>query len=156
MTNGITIRPSVPADAERIGKLTHAMECELWPDQAASLDETRFTTAARDLLHADRGLWAFVACLPDGQIIGMLTVNECAALYAGGPFGEIAEFYIAPAHRSGGIGGRLVDAAVTFGRKRSWPFIEVGAPALPRWKRTVVFYRRKGFREIGPRLELAL
>lgn len=41
----------------------------------------------------------------------MLTVNECMALYAGGPFGEIAEVYIVPAYRSSSIGGRLVDAA---------------------------------------------
>ena len=41
----------------------------------------------------------------------MLTVNECTALYAGGPFGEIAEVYITPDSRSAVIGGRLVDAA---------------------------------------------
>ena len=41
----------------------------------------------------------------------MLTVNECTALYAGGPFGEIAEVYITPYSRSAVIGGRLVDAA---------------------------------------------
>ncbi len=156
MADEIIIRPSVPADAQMVGKLTHAMECELWPNKATSLDETHFVAAARELLYNNRGLWAFVACLPSGKMIGMLTLNECTALYAGGPFGEIADFYIVPAHRSFGIGSRLVDAAATFGRERFWPIIEVGAPAQTRWKRTFDFYRRKGFREIGPRLELSL
>jgi GNAT superfamily N-acetyltransferase len=156
MTVRFIIRPSVPEDAEGVGRLAHALECELWPDQAATLDETRFTTAARRLLNSDSGLWAFVACVGNGPMVGMLTVNECMALYAGGPFGEIAEVYITPDSRSAGIGGRLVDAAAAFGRRRSWPFMEVGAPAQPRWKRTVAFYHRQGFRDIGPRLELAL
>lgn len=71
MTNEITIRPYVPADAERVGKLTHAMECELWHDKAGSLDERRFTNAARDLLHTDLGLWALVACLSNGQNLSL-------------------------------------------------------------------------------------
>ena len=34
--------------------------------------------------------------------------------------------------------------------------IEVGAPDLPRWQRTVDFYKRYGFTEIGPRLAFDL
>jgi GNAT superfamily N-acetyltransferase len=86
----------------------------------------------------------------------LLALNECAAIYAGGFFGEIADVYVLPPLRSAGIGGLLINAAVKFGRNRGWPFLEVGAPGLPRWQRTVDFYNRLGFKEIGPRLELSL
>ena len=56
MRDRFNFRPSVPEDAERVGKLAHAMESEFWPGQAASLDVTRFTTAARRLRYNDNGL----------------------------------------------------------------------------------------------------
>jgi hypothetical protein len=34
--------------------------------------------------------------------------------------------------------------------------LEVGAPDVPRWQRTVDFYKRNGFKEVGPRLYLPL
>jgi hypothetical protein len=54
MADEIIIRPSIPADAEMAGKLTHAIECELRLNKATSLDETRFITAARELLYTIR------------------------------------------------------------------------------------------------------
>ena len=51
---------------------------------------------------------------------------------------------------------RLIETAVFFARTQNWPVLEVGTPSLPRWQRTVDFYRRQGFREIGPRLELEI
>ncbi len=30
--------------------------------------------------------------------------------------------------------------------------LEVGAPSVPKWQRTVDFYLRNGFEEVGPRL----
>lgn len=46
-------------------------------------------------------------------------LNECTAIYAGGKFDEISEFYVAPRHRSAGVGALLVDAAADFGRNRA-------------------------------------
>ena len=70
MTVRFIIRPSVPEDAERVGKLAHAMESEFWPGQAASLDVTPLTTAARRLRYNDNGLWAFAASIKSGSIVG--------------------------------------------------------------------------------------
>jgi GNAT superfamily N-acetyltransferase len=83
-------------------------------------------------------------------------LNECAAIYAGGRFGEISEIYVVPDGRSKKVGALLIEAAAAFGRKREWPFIEVGAPSVPAWQRTVDFYLKRGFEEIGPRLQLTL
>ena len=43
--------------------------------------------------------------------------------------------------------------ANTFSISKGWQFLEVGAPGLPRWQRTVDFYLGNGFSVIGPRLE---
>ena len=61
-----------------------------------------------------------------------------------------------PDGRSKNVGARLTEVAAAFGRKRKWPFIEVGAPSVPAWQRTVDFYRKRGFEEVGPRLRLTL
>ena len=50
----------------------------------------------------------------------------------------------------------LIEAAVVLGRERGWPNIEVGAPSVPAWQRTVDFYLRSGFEEVGPRLDLTI
>lgn len=150
------IRLATLAEATIVGELAYKMESELWPDALDSLKEADFVRAAHLLLQPHTGLWAFLAIAESRQHIGVLTLNKCAAIYAGGFFGEIADLYVSPSWRSTGIGKRLVDAAVAFSRNRCWPFLEVGAPSLPRWQRTFDFYKRLGFKEIGPRLELRL
>jgi GNAT superfamily N-acetyltransferase len=74
----------------------------------------------------------------------------------GGRFGEICELYVVPDYRSKGVGALLIEAAVSFGRKRGWLGIEVGTPSAPTWQRTIDFYRRHGFEEVGPSLDLTL
>ena len=60
--------------------------------------------------------------------------------------------YVAPAHRSQGVGHRLIAAAEAEGRTWGWRGIQVGAPDPARFARSVAFYEREGFRVIGPRL----
>ena len=90
------------------------------------------------------------------RCVGMLTVTEVSALYAGGSFGVIQEFYVIPMERSKGIGHQLLKNVIDYGHQRKWKRFEVGAPSLQKWSRTVDFYRREGFEEIGPRLKLML
>jgi GNAT superfamily N-acetyltransferase len=78
-------------------------------------------------------------------------LSENASIYAGGMFGVITELYVVPAQRSAGVATKLVDAAATLGRKRSWGRIEVGA-----LERSLKFYLSAGFVELGPRLHLLL
>lgn len=91
-----------------------------------------------------------------GKPVGVILLNECAAIYAGGRFGEITELYVVPEARSGGIAARLVDWAIAQGSANDWNRLEVGAPQQPRWSRSLAFYLRTGFAEVGPRLRLAL
>ena len=79
-------------------------------------------------------------------------LNECAAIYAGGRFGEITELYVVPEARSTGVAAALVAAAVRVAGDKGWRRLEVGAPAQPAWARTLAFYERQGFAPVGPRL----
>lgn len=67
---------------------------------------------------------------------------------------QVSELYVVPQFRTTGAGQKLIGEAVRFGRDRMWARLEVGAPDVPRWERTVSFYRKAGFTEVGPRLKL--
>ena len=136
--------------------MVYDLESELFPELRDTLDRDSLVRTARKLLQPGSGVWAFIAGMESGEPVGLLTLNECAAIYAGGLFGEVSELYVHPAHRSVGVGSQLMAHAVTFARSRGWTVLEVGAPDVPRWRKTVDFYVREGFKEIGPRLERPL
>ncbi len=98
---------------------------------------------------------AFLAVAGD-EAVGVLVLNECAAIYAGGVFGEVSELYVSPDWRSAGVARLLMETAQASGRERGWKRLEVGAPPQPDWARTLAFYQREGFEEVGPRLRRVL
>jgi ribosomal protein S18 acetylase RimI-like enzyme len=86
-----------------------------------------------------------------------LTASESVAIYAGGRFGVIHEFSVAPEARSHGVGRALVAEISRIGRERDWRRLEVTAPPLePPNQRAVAFYRANGFTTSGPHLKLSL
>lgn len=80
---------------------------------------------------------------------GVLTLTEARALYAGGAFGVIPEFYVAPGYRSKGIGAALLAAAREHGKARGWTRLEVTTPPLPEFDRALRFYQANGFEVTG-------
>jgi GNAT superfamily N-acetyltransferase len=103
---------------------------------------------------SDNGKYIAFLALDDRQnALGIITVGESGAVYAGGAFGVIHEFYIAPEIRSNGLGNRLIEKVKKTAIDRGWKRLEVGAPPCPEWERTRSFYLRQGFIEIGPRLK---
>ncbi len=150
----VVVRQAGPKEVERVGHLVYELLTELYPD--AAYKRNVFVDTASTLLTGSEGVWSFLAKTPDDRDVGVVTLNECAAIYAGGRFGEISEFYVVPQFRSKGVGALLIKTTVAFGRERGWPHLAVGAPSVPTWQRTVDFYLRHGFEEVGPRLELAL
>ena len=99
--------------------------------------------------------WVWLAEL-DGRPVGLIALNECVAIYAQGRFGEISELYVDPEQRSAGVGAALVGKAKSFAAEMGWSRLEVGAPDRANWGRTIAFYEREGFAEIGPRLRYKL
>jgi cysteine synthase A len=80
-------------------------------------------------------IWAQTEGKVDGFTCSMGTgviLSENASIYAGGMFGVITDLYVVPAQRSAGVATKLVNAAVTLGRKRSWGRIEVASIAKVR------------------------
>jgi GNAT superfamily N-acetyltransferase len=99
---------------------------------------------------------AIVAFDDAGGLAAVATLAESFAIYANGRYGILLEMYVAPAHRSMGLGAELLQRAAAYGKSRGWSRIEVTAPEGDRWNRTVAFYQRNGFRYAGPKLKIAL
>ncbi len=149
------IRQADANDTASVGNLVHGLLCELDPGGADSYGLEDYRKRAETVLGmADRN-WAFLAS-EDGTDTGVIVLNECTAIYANGFFGEITELYVLPEFRSQGTALQLLKAAQAFGQDREWTRLEVGAPPLPDWQRTVDFYLRSGFETVGPRLRIML
>ena len=88
------------------------------------------------------------------QLVGVCTVSFQDAIRTLGRYAIIQEMYIAPAHRNGGLGGELVDAAAKEAANRGCEVVELGAP--PEGKDAQRFYERIGFTYVGPRLRRVL
>ncbi|WP_127111917.1 GNAT family N-acetyltransferase [Shimia sediminis] len=144
-------RNAAYADAPDVARLVGSLLEELGgtaPDRDAILK----TTSA---LMEEGAVIALLAHDKD-EAIGVLMLNECAAIYAGGRFGEITELYVDPRYRSDGVAVALLSAARRVAQAKNWTRFEVGAPNQPAWNRTLQFYLREGFEEVGPRLRKVL
>jgi GNAT superfamily N-acetyltransferase len=151
----MNIRKADRNDADTIGAMLSKLLCELYPDLASDYRPENVIATARSML-VDDTYHAFLAVMPDGEVGGVVGLSECKAIYAHGAFGEIAELYVKPEYRSAKVGARLIEASIELAHVRGWSMLEVGAPDVPRWQRTVDFYLRTGFKEVGPRLYLDL
>jgi GNAT superfamily N-acetyltransferase len=114
-------------------------------------DETEVLGFIDDALASGNYL-AFLAVDEREKVVGIITVGESGAVYAGGRFGVIHEFYIDPGLRSRGIGRLLIEEVKRKSLSLNWKRLEVSAPPFPQWKKSRDFYLREGFQKIGPRL----
>lgn len=96
---------------------------------------------------------AFAAFAEYNEPVGLITLVECFAVYAGGNYGIINELYVSPPYRSKGVGKQLLDKVKETAKQKNWPRIEVVAPLEPKWGRTVRFYEREQFTHAGPKLK---
>ncbi len=148
----VKIRRLGPGDALVVAMLLHGLLQELDQGRGPSLASLQRT--AEDVL-ASAAIDGALA-LHDDAPVGVIMLNECLAIYAGGRFGEITELYVSPAYRSQGVAAKLLQAATEIGREKGWKRFEVGAPGQPAWRRSLAFYLREGFEEVGPRLRRLL
>lgn len=144
----ISTRRANATDAETVARFSHALLDELTGGKAPAPDDVR---QSAQIMLADAGVVAVIASAND-EPVGIMVLNECTAIYAGGKFGYISELYVRPEKRSKGIAPHLLEVASQESRARGWKRLEVAAPGQPKWKRTLDFYLRNGFEELGPRL----
>ena len=125
---------------------------ELEPDASKEIKDMDLPSIALNLLSSSK-IYAFLA-KRNGKTIGVITLHECAAIYAGGVFGEVSELYVNPEYRSCNVGKSLVRFAVKKAQELGWSRLEVGTPSAQEWPRTLQFYERNGFKGTGTRLRL--
>jgi GNAT superfamily N-acetyltransferase len=154
--HSIDVRMAHAGDHAAVTSLVLRLLSELYDPAEWGYSRETLAPAVRALLAEGTGYWAFLARVGGATPVGIIALNQCSAIYAFGHFGEITELYVDPGYRSAGVGAALVSAAIEFGRERGWSLLEVGAPEVPKWQRTVEFYERCGFSLVGPRLTLPL
>lgn len=139
------------AQADRVFDLVGLLLSELSDDddEFHGLDRDNILTDWKR--NADR-FTAFVAKSDSGKEVGVITLTETFAIYAGGCYGVIDELYVAPEYRSRRVGRMLLERVKEYGRVRGWKRIDVTAPLGTKWRRTVDFYLREGFVHTGPKL----
>lgn len=144
----MTFKIANNSDAETVARFVHALIEELSGGKKVDFMDILNTTAQ---LLKEETVIPLIATL-NGCPAGVMVLNECQAIYAGGKFGEISELYVLSELRSKGVAALLINEAVAIGNERHWKRLEVGAPVQPKWCRTLNFYLRNGFEEVGPRL----
>ncbi len=155
----IKIKTASASDATAVAELAAKLYSELDLHDQENIDVNQLTETAESLLTGHK-IIAFIAVeeggVIDSQPVGLITLHRCAAIYAGGEFGEISELYVTRDHRKLGIGQGLLAAASRFASSQGWERLELGAPAGSRWDNTFSFYQDNGFIAVGPRLRLLL
>lgn len=146
----ILIRAAGPEDAELAADFVYRLICEL---NGVKVDANLadYEKAFREFISNENNK-IFIAS-DDNKAVGVITAAQTIAIYVPGKFGVINELYVLPEYRSCGVGKQLVGKVIEFGRQQRWGRIEVGAPDREAWQRTVDFYFKEGFVEIGPRLK---
>ncbi|HET9218419.1 MAG TPA: GNAT family N-acetyltransferase [Terriglobia bacterium] len=142
-------------DCDVVGTLVFELINELSAPKPPGTTKADAQRIARELMSSSL-ICAFLAESDAGEPAGVLTLNGCAAIYAGGSFGEITEIYVRPGVRSEGVGAQLIQAAIEFGKTQGWTRLEVCAPPAPAWDRSIAFYLQNGFLLLGPRLKRPL
>ncbi len=148
----ISIRHATSADKEAVGDLAHRLLLDV---DAPRFDPAGYASVAAELLDSDSGFIAYLAVTEIGndvgeKVVGLITLAETCALFSGGHFGELQEFYVDPDYRSGGLGRRMLQFAVEEGKRRKWQRLQVNAPSPGKSQRSYDFYKKAGFEDIGP------
>ena len=149
MNPAISIRQATEQDSEIVFNLIFSLLKELFPEDPLYTEDNLKMATEKMLTHPN--YWVLVA-YADEIPVGAVGLNECAAIYAVGCYGEITELYVLPEYRSANVGAKLIEAALEFGKQKKWSMMEVGAPDQPKWERTLNFYIKTGFHVVGPRL----
>jgi GNAT superfamily N-acetyltransferase len=152
---GIRVRAARPAERRRVLDLVERLLAELG-EEGEETGRLPKRALAASWGRRGRAVAAFLAFDETGRAIGVTTLSESWAAYAGGAYGIVNEMYVVPEHRSRQVGAALIAAVREHGRRRGWRRIDVTAPESPRWDRSRRFYERLGFVFTGPKLKLLL
>lgn len=147
-----TLRWAGAADADVVARLVQQLLAEI--SQRIGTPGLHFEnqalvqTARRWLV---QGQYLALLAYDQDQPVGVATVTQSFALYAGGAIGIIQEFYVQEHARSGGLGAQMLDRVIELARRRNWCALELCTPPVPEFDRALSFYRRYEFAPVGGR-----
>ena len=141
----ITFRIADASDTHVVSQLLSDLFAEVGHSLSAEEIADIFQEIDEDDHHS-----TLLALDDDEDVVGVLTLVETIAIYAGGKIGVLNELYVVPEYRSEGVGKILLDAAKDLGEQRGWVRLEVTTPG-EEYAKTLRFYEREGFMAIGPR-----
>lgn len=151
----MNIEPARVNEIDTVLALVEDLLAELGEEgqEFAGVDRSKLELDIRRNLDPESGRFtALLAKEEAGTAVGILTLSENFAIYAGGQYGVIDEMYVRPAYRSQGIGLQLVETALQIARGRAWFRLEVTGPENEPGTRALRFYERMGFEHTGPKL----
>lgn len=146
----ISVRSARSEDTPQVVEFVDSLLCEL-NNKKMKLDHDRMSRVCAELISSGDHK-VFIAYDGD-KAVGMAGLVQSVSIYTQGPFGVLNELYVVPEYRSHGVGKLFIGAITAYGEEKSWSRIEVGAPNAESWQRTIDFYKKEGFVEIGPRLK---
>lgn len=140
MGDALEIRPATASDRDAAVRLLAAQLAEHdIPIERPLLDAAVEGLLARE----DRG--AILLAVRDGAPIGLAVLSQTWTVEHGGTAMWLDELYVEPAHRSGGIGGRMMEAVVAEARRRGARALDLEVTADH--ARAANLYRRRGFEQ---------
>jgi predicted S18 family serine protease len=94
LLNNIEVIEALEHNSNDVSELVKSLLLELSPSAKEEIEGSSLENLTKDLLNSSK-IWAFLA-KKNETFIGVITLHECAAIYAGGVFGEISELYVKP------------------------------------------------------------
>jgi GNAT superfamily N-acetyltransferase len=154
----VSLRPAVAGDADELARLRWEFRIE--DDTQASMTFVEFLAGFRRF--ATRALgdperWRAWIAEDDGRMVGCVWLQLVERIPHPGlrdgerPIAYVTNMYVAPPLRNGGLGRRLLDAAVGFARER-----RAGVAIVWPSERSLPFYERAGFGRDGAPLVIAI
>lgn len=139
----LDIRLAQVADAPAVARLALAQEIATRTGaRSFDMDERDGILRCEDSIRSGRYLVTLAVRF--GQHIGFASLSESLAVCGCG-CGIIQEFFVLPGHRSRGVGRRILQNVKRQAALRGMTDLELCAPPLPEFQRTVDFYLREGF-----------
>ncbi len=149
----LSIRPALPQDAPVVTALVSHLTAEIRArcndTSLLEYDPDHITALCAEWL--GDGRYQVLIAEQDGAAVGVATMVDSHALYAGGKIGIVQEFYVTPPYRALLVGTRLMAAVLAHGARRGWLCAELCTPPLPLFDQTLAFYQQQGFKPVGGR-----
>eukprot|EP00011_Vannellida_sp_DIVA3-517-6-12_P012138 CAMPEP_0114626932 /NCGR_PEP_ID=MMETSP0168-20121206/12036_1 /TAXON_ID=95228 ORGANISM="Vannella sp., Strain DIVA3 517/6/12" /NCGR_SAMPLE_ID=MMETSP0168 /ASSEMBLY_ACC=CAM_ASM_000044 /LENGTH=156 /DNA_ID=CAMNT_0001838251 /DNA_START=71 /DNA_END=541 /DNA_ORIENTATION=- len=149
------VQATFPEDQEEVLDMVEALLSELG-DEGGTVNREGVSAALEKC--ADRCTAFFAVDKAEGgKRVGLATVTETFAIYAGGAYCCIDELYVAKGYRGKGVGSALVARVVDTAKVRGYSRVDVTSPAdLVRHARALNFYEREGFVFTGSKLKFSI